>query len=123
VDTDHLRHPARSAVNRPDRGGYRVAVDVARYRCTACGNLTRFDVTTTRTTKAFHHYTVGGELEVELEEVQSETVDSVVCRWCGHGRDVVVVTGGSDTGISPADPAPANPATADPAPADPAPAR
>ncbi len=63
-----------------------------RYRCTACGNLTRFDVTTTRTTRAFHHYTVGGELVVEDEEVQEEWVDAVTCRWCGHGRAVEILT-------------------------------
>ncbi len=63
-----------------------------RYRCTACGNLTRFDVTTTRTTRAFHHYSVGGELVVEDEEVQEEWVDAVTCRWCGHGRAVEILT-------------------------------
>jgi hypothetical protein len=63
-----------------------------RYRCTACGNLTRFDVTTTRTTRAYHHYTVGGELVVEDEEVQEEWVDAVTCRWCGHGRAVEILT-------------------------------
>lgn len=62
-----------------------------RYRCAACGNLTRFDVTTTRTTRAFHHYTVGGQLEVENEEVRAETVEDVSCRWCGHGRAVEVL--------------------------------
>jgi hypothetical protein len=60
-----------------------------RYRCDGCGNLTRFDVTTSQTTKAFHHYTVGGELEVEDATVLSHHVDEVVCRWCGHGRSVV----------------------------------
>lgn len=59
-----------------------------RYRCTACGNVTRFDVTATRRTKAFHHYTVGGELTIEEEQVLGETVDDVSCRWCGHGRAV-----------------------------------
>ena len=34
----------------------------ARYRCTSCGNLTRFDVTTSRRTRAYHHFTVGGDL-------------------------------------------------------------
>jgi hypothetical protein len=63
-------------------------VATLRYRCTACGNLTRFDVTTTRTTRAFHHYTVGGELVVEDEQVLAGSVDEVVCRWCGHGRSV-----------------------------------
>ncbi|HUZ44718.1 MAG TPA: hypothetical protein VMU63_09970 [Acidimicrobiales bacterium] len=59
-----------------------------RYRCDACGNLTRFDVTTTRRTRAFHHFSVGGELQVEDEELLSETVEEVTCRWCGHGRAV-----------------------------------
>jgi hypothetical protein len=63
-------------------------VSAARYRCNACGNLTRFDVTTTRTTRAFHHYTVGGELAVEDETVLEEHVREVSCRWCGTGRSV-----------------------------------
>lgn len=59
-----------------------------RYRCAACGNLTRFDVTTTRRTREFHHYSVGGDLAVEDSELLDEQVDEVVCRWCGHGREV-----------------------------------
>lgn len=60
-----------------------------RYRCTACGNLTRFDVTTTRRTRAFHHFTVGGELAIEDEQVLDQIVESVACRWCGSGSGVV----------------------------------
>jgi hypothetical protein len=59
-----------------------------RYRCTACGNLTRFDVTTTVQTRAFHHYSVGGELTIEESEVLSESIDEVLCRWCGVGTAV-----------------------------------
>ena len=59
-----------------------------RFRCGACGNLTRFDVTSTRTTRAFHHFTIGGELVVEDEEVLEESVHDVSCRWCGHGRAI-----------------------------------
>ena len=59
-----------------------------RYRCAACGNLTRFDVTVTRRTRAFHHYSIGGELSVEDEEVLDETVEEVACRWCGSGSNV-----------------------------------
>ena len=59
-----------------------------RYRCTACGNLTRFDVVTTVRTRAFHHFTLGGELQVEEPEVLSEVVEEVSCRWCGSGRAV-----------------------------------
>jgi hypothetical protein len=63
-----------------------------RFRCSACGNLTRFDVTSTRRTKAFHHYTVGGHLEVEDVEVLSEDIEDVSCRWCGSGAHVVAVS-------------------------------
>jgi hypothetical protein len=59
-----------------------------RYRCAACGNLTRFDVTVTRRTRAFHHYSIGGELSVEDEEVLTETVEEASCRWCGSGAHV-----------------------------------
>ena len=72
-----------------DSGGTLAAVP--RYRCAACGNLTRFDVTATRRTRAFHHYTVAGDLTVEDEEVLSETVEDVSCRWCGHGRAVTTL--------------------------------
>lgn len=59
-----------------------------RYRCAACGNLTRFDVTRQRRTRAFHHYTVGGELRIEDEVVLHELVEDVSCRWCGTGSSV-----------------------------------
>ena len=64
---------------------------MTRYRCSACGNLTRFDVTRTSTTRAFHHYSLGGELVVEDEEVLEETIHEVTCRWCGHGRSIEVL--------------------------------
>lgn len=54
-----------------------------RFRCSACGNLTRFDVVASRRTRAFHHFSVGGELSVEDEEVLDETIEAVSCRWCG----------------------------------------
>ena len=63
----------------------------SRYRCAACGNLTRFDVTTSRRTRAFHHYTVGGDLQVEDEQVLDEEVEDVTCRWCGTGAAVEVI--------------------------------
>jgi hypothetical protein len=62
-----------------------------RYRCRACGNLTRFDVTTTRTTRAFHHYSVGGALVVEDEQVLAESVDEIGCRWCARGGTVEII--------------------------------
>lgn len=60
----------------------------ARYRCAACGNLTRFDVTSSRRTRAYHHYSVGGDLVVEGEDVLDERIEEVSCRWCGHGTAI-----------------------------------
>ena len=63
-----------------------------RYRCDACGALTRFDITKTTKKKGFYHFTVAGELiEVLEEETLSEEINEVSCRWCGHGRDIRVI--------------------------------
>lgn len=69
---------------------------VVRYRCRECGNLTRFDVVTTRRTSAFFHFTVGGELSVEDEAVLAEQVESVRCRWCGAGGAAIDTVPGVD---------------------------
>ncbi|MEJ7582779.1 MAG: hypothetical protein WKF43_01585 [Acidimicrobiales bacterium] len=66
-----------------------------RYRCTACGNLTRFDVTSSRRTRAFHHYTVGGVCTEEQVEVLDERVEEVSCRWCGSSGAVETIAGGA----------------------------
>lgn len=68
-----------------------------RYRCSACGNLTRFDVEVTRRTRAFHHYTIGGALSVEEEEVLEERVERITCRWCGaSGAAIEALSGAGD---------------------------
>jgi hypothetical protein len=79
-----------------------------RYRCGACGNLTRFDVVTTRRTSAFHHYSVGGDLTIEDEQLLEETVERVTCRWCGASGDSIETLDGSSTNADAA--APAEPA-------------
>jgi hypothetical protein len=61
------------------------------YRCGACGNKTRFDVVETKRVRSFHHFTLGGELTIEDEEVLERTVEEVVCRWCGSSSDVVKI--------------------------------
>ena len=73
-----------------------------RYRCTACGNLTRFDVVSTRRTRAFYHYTVGGDLRVEDEEVLDARVEQVTCRWCAaKGTAIEEVPLGDETAGGP----------------------
>ena len=68
---------------------------VTRYRCAACGNITRFNVVSNRRTRAFHHFSVGGDLTVEDEEVLDESVEEVSCRWCGNGNAVEVIEDGT----------------------------
>lgn len=60
-----------------------------RYRCRGCGNLTRFDVVASRRTREFHHFTVGGDLDIESVELLAETVEQVVCRWCGASDEAI----------------------------------
>ena len=73
---------------RPRGRGYDRRVST-RYRCGACGNLTRFDVLATRRTRAFHHYSIGGELTIEEEDVLEDRVEQVTCRWCGATGDAI----------------------------------
>jgi hypothetical protein len=59
-----------------------------RYRCNACGNLTRFDVLRRARTRAFYHFSLGGELTVEQEDVLEEDIERVECRWCGSADQI-----------------------------------
>ena len=61
----------------------RVVGATSRYRCMACGNLTRFDVVERRRTRAYHHFSVAGDLAVDEVEVLEAEVEYVTCRWCG----------------------------------------
>lgn len=56
--------------------------DGTRWRCTLCGNLTRFDVTRSSKVVEYVHLDLAGESSVEEREVVSETIESVRCRWC-----------------------------------------
>jgi hypothetical protein len=80
-------------------------VEPTRYRCTACGNLTRFDVVTSRRTSAFHHFTVAGDLTIEDEQVLDERIESVTCRWCGPAGAVHILTTDEIADTEIADPA------------------
>lgn len=72
-------------------------MSTTRYRCNACGNITRFDVLATRRTRAFHHYSIGGDLKIEEEDVLEERVEQVTCRWCSASGDKIeVVAAGAD---------------------------
>jgi ribosomal protein S27E len=64
---------------------------VSGFRCEDCGNKTRFDVFERRRVRAYWHFSLGGELGVEEEEVLDRAVERVVCRWCGSA----IATGGT----------------------------
>ena len=75
-----------------------------RWRCEACGNLTRFDVESTESVRRFWHFDLGGDATAEEETLVNVTVGAISCRWCGS-RDavrVVDVPGGAGAETAPA---------------------
>jgi hypothetical protein len=68
-----------------------VPTETSRWRCTLCGNLTRFDVQRSTRAREYVHVSLAGEPVVEERELLSETVERVVCRWCGRADSVEVV--------------------------------
>lgn len=65
--------------------------DSTRWRCSQCGNLTRFDVVRSARVREYRHFELSGESRVEESEVLAETVERVRCRWCGGETTVEVV--------------------------------
>jgi hypothetical protein len=62
-----------------------------RWRCTVCGNLTRFDVLRTTKSREYVHADLAGDQEVEEREVLGETIEHVTCRWCNAFDQVELV--------------------------------
>ena len=62
-----------------------------RWRCTLCGNLTRFDVTRSTRVREYVHLDLGGAPRVEERDVLADTVERVACRWCAAVDSVVLV--------------------------------
>jgi hypothetical protein len=62
-----------------------------RWRCTRCGNLTRFDVTRSSRVTQYVHLDLGGEPRVEDTVVHSEQLESIRCRWCDAVDSVELV--------------------------------
>lgn len=38
--------------------------------------------------KQFHHYTLGGDLDVETEEILEQKIESITCRWCDRSDGI-----------------------------------
>ena len=62
-----------------------------RYRCKACGNLTRFDVVRRARTREFWHFSLGGDATVEESETLEETLERIECRWCGSADQIEAI--------------------------------
>ncbi|MBO8191299.1 hypothetical protein ACQEU8_27680 [Streptomyces sp. CA-250714] len=65
--------------------------DETRWRCTLCGNLTRFDVTRSSKVVEYVHLDLAGAPTVEERDVLSESIESVRCRWCNAVDQVELV--------------------------------
>lgn len=73
-----------------------------RYRCAACGNLTRFDVESVERVRRFWHVDLAGTGRAETEDHLDVQVVSVVCRWCGAADAIETIdTPGSGSPSSP----------------------
>ena len=58
------------------------------YRCSHCGNKTRFDVYETVRRRRYEHADLAGHVTVEEEDVFERSIDRVVCRWCDRDDGV-----------------------------------
>ena len=74
----------------PARMPVPVPTETSRWRCTLCGNLTRFDVQRSTRAREYVHVSLAGEPVVEDRQVLAETVEQVTCRWCGRADSVEV---------------------------------
>ncbi len=76
------------AITAPDQ--------TTRWRCSRCGNLTRFDVVRHTRAKQYWHFDLAGDAAVEQEEALHDEIESVTCRWCGAADSVEVVPRAAD---------------------------
>jgi len=75
-----------------------VPTETSRWRCTLCGNLTRFDVQRSTRVREYVHVSLAGEPVVEERRLLAETVEQVTCRWCGRADAVEVVSRPGEAG-------------------------
>lgn len=75
-----------------------VPTSETRWRCSLCGNLTRFDVTRTTRARDFMHLDLAGDSTVEDREVLSDTIEEVRCLWCNQHNTVELVARADSAG-------------------------
>ena len=62
-----------------------------RWRCTLCGNLTRFDVVRRTRAKEYVHADLAGTQAIEERELLEDVIEHVTCRWCNAVDQVELV--------------------------------
>lgn len=62
-----------------------------RWRCSLCGNLTRFDVTRSLRARDYVHLDLAGDSTIEEREVLADTIERVQCLWCNQADTVELV--------------------------------
>jgi hypothetical protein len=65
--------------------------EASRFRCSHCGNLTRFDVIRTVRSSEFWHATLAGEVQIDESTVLAENVETIRCRWCSATDRIEIV--------------------------------
>lgn len=63
----------------------------SRWRCSLCGNLTRFDVVRTTRAREYVHADLAGTQQIEERELLTDVVEHVTCRWCNAVDQVELV--------------------------------
>lgn len=82
---------AQTSVNVDPSVAHGLPGAAERWRCAACGNLTRFDVVRTVTLREFWHLDLAGQPRIDETETLDHAVGSVGCRWCGRADAIEVV--------------------------------
>ena len=62
-----------------------------RWRCSQCGNLTRFDVVRVSRMREFWHQQLSGAPVIEDSQILEGEIVSVACRWCAGGGSIELV--------------------------------
>lgn len=71
------------AITSPDQ--------TTRWRCSRCGNLTRFDVVRSMRANEYWHFDLGGDVTVEDQHAVHDEIEAVTCRWCGATDTVELI--------------------------------
>lgn len=69
-----------------------------RWRCSHCGNLTRFDVRRMTRVREYWHTDLAGEPTIEETTVLAEDIEAVTCRWCGAADSIELIARLSEKG-------------------------